>query len=308
MLIATALGSSTPADGQPVPSNACPPTITSGDRVRLDVEFARATGTRIAWAAVGSGPALLLLNGTGSPMAEWDPALLDGLAKGRRVIIFDYPGLGLSDSAPARMTFRAMADWTADLITVLGLDRPDVLGWSMGGFIAQQLAIRHPDSMRRLVLAGTNPGGPSTALGPIWVQEADSDANGSVASYLATNYPRTTCAQRSGREFVQRLTSAVNGGRYPEESTPVATYNAMVKAEDPWLRSSANLKALATISAPTLVITGRDDIITPAANSRLIATRIPNATLQIVAGAGHSFLFQQPVVVARDVLRFLDSR
>ena len=81
----------------------------------------------------------------------------------------------------------------------------------------------------------------------------------------------------------------------------------MVNAEDPWLRSSANGTALATISVPTLVITGEADLITPAANSRLIATRIPNATLRIVAGAGHSFLFQQPEVVARDVLRFLDS-
>lgn len=284
---------------------ACVSATTAGDRVRLDVEYVDAAGTRIAWAGVGSGPALLLLNGTGSPMAEWDPAWLARLATSRRVIVFDYPGLGLSGPAPARIGFAAMADWTAEFMSALGLDRPDVLGWSMGGFIAQQLAIRHPASVRRLVLAGTNPGGPAAVLGPTWVQEADSDADGSIAAYLATNYPRTKCAQQAGRDFVRRLTSAVNGGRYPEESTPARTYNAMVRAEDPWLASSANARGLSRITSPTLVITGDADVITPPANSRVIADLIPGARLRLVSGAGHSFAFQYPARVARVVLDFL---
>ena len=290
---------STRADGcTAVPSG-------TGSGVRLDVSTVAAAGTRIAWAEVGSGEPLLLLNGTGSPMAEWDPALLAGLARGRRVIVMDYPGLGLSGPAPSRITFPAMADWTADLIAALGLGRPDVLGWSMGGFVAQQLAIRHPGSVRRLVLAGTNPGGPETVLGPRWVQEADSDSDGSIAAYLATNYPRTPCAQSAGRQFVVRLTDAVESGRYPDESTPQRTYDAMVRAEDPWLASSSNLQALESIAAPTLVVTGARDVVTPAANSRSIADRIPDARLRLVAGAGHSFLFQHPVRVARLVLDFL---
>ena len=87
---------STRADGcTAVPSG-------TGSGVRLDVSTVAAAGTRIAWAEVGSGEPLLLLNGTGSPMAEWDPALLAGLARSRRVIVMDYPGLGLSGPAPSR--------------------------------------------------------------------------------------------------------------------------------------------------------------------------------------------------------------
>jgi pimeloyl-ACP methyl ester carboxylesterase len=283
----------------------CPPASRAGQDLRLDVQFASAAGSRIAWAQVGSGRPLLLLNGTGSPMAEWDPAFLAHLAEGRRVIVIDYPGLGLSGPAPGRIRFAAMADWIAEFIGAIGLTRTDVLGWSMGGFVAQQLAIRHPDSVRRLVLAGTNPGGPDAVLGPIWVQEADSDSGGSIATYLATNYPRTTCAQQAGRQFVQRLTGAVDSGRYPDESTPVRTYNAMVAAEDPWLESTANQRDLATVTAPTLVITGDQDVITPPANSRNIADRVPDSRLRLVDGAGHSFLFQQPARVARIVLDFL---
>ena len=290
-------------------AGSCAAISNAGGTVRLNVERVDAAGTSIAWASVGSGPALLLLNGTGSPMAEWDPALIAGLAKDRRVLVFDYPGLGGSGPAPSRITFSAMADWTAELIDALGLDRPDVLGWSMGGFIAQQLAIRHPDAVRRLVLAGTNPGGRHAVLGPDWVQEADSDANGSIDTYLKTNYPATACAQQAGREFVRRLTRAVNSGRYPDESTPARTYNAMVRAEDLWLARSANEQDLATITAQTLVVTGDSDVITPPANSRVIADRIPDATLRLVVGAGHSFLFQQPARVARMVLDFLlDAR
>jgi len=285
----------------------CKPQTALRSDVALNVRYAQAAGTNFAWADIGTGRPLLLLNGTGSPMAEWDPALLAGLAKDRRVVVIDYPGLGLSSPAPGRITFSAMADWTADLITVLGLGAPDVLGWSMGGFIAQQLAIRHPELVRRLVLAGTNAGGPSAVLGPTWVQQADSNSDGSIRSYLITNYPRTTCAQRAGREFIKRITMAVNSGRYPVESTPARTYNALVDAEDPWLESSVNVSALARIVIPTLVITGSKDVITPPANSRIIARAILGSRLVLLPGAGHSFLFQKPALVARIVLDFLDA-
>jgi|AntAceMinimDraft_13_1070369.scaffolds.fasta_scaffold00874_6 pimeloyl-ACP methyl ester carboxylesterase len=297
------------APGAAANAPTCSPATGLGRAVALDVRYAQAAGTSFAWADVGAGRPLLLLNGTGSPMAEWDPALLAGLAQDdHRVVVFDYPGLGLSGPAPSRITFSAIADWTADLISVLGLGTPDVLGWSMGGFVAQQLAIRHPDSVGRLVLAGTNAGGPSAVLGPTWVQQADSNSDGSMQSYLITNYPRTNCAQRAGREFVRRLTTAVNSDRYPKESTPARTYNAMVEAEDPWLESSANVRALTDISVPTLVITGNKDVITPPANSRIIARAIRGARLILLPRSGHSFLFQKPALVARTVLDFLDAK
>ena len=276
--------------------------------VRLDVQAVDAAGTTFAWAELGTGPTLLLLNGTGSPMSEWDPKLLAGLAKNRRVIVFDYPGLGLSGPAPSKWEFSAAADWVNEFLIQVSPGAPvDVLGWSMGGFVAQQLSIRHPTSIRRLVLAATNPGGAAAVLGPLWVQEADSNSEGSIKSYLETNYPATKVAQSRGRAFISRLVSANVDGSYPDESVPTKTYNAMVAAEDPWLQSNANANSLRAIRIRTLVITGAKDVITPPANSRYIAGAIPNAKLILVPGAGHSFLFQEPLQVASSVAKFLDS-
>ncbi|MEI7629630.1 MAG: alpha/beta hydrolase [Actinomycetes bacterium] len=276
--------------------------------VRLDAQTVDAAGTSFAWAELGAGPTLLLLNGTGSPMSEWDPKLLAALAKNRRVIVFDYPGLGLSGPAPSKWEFSAAADWVNDFLAKVSPGVPvDVLGWSMGGFVAQQLAIRHASSIGRLVLAATNPGGDAAVLGPLWVQEADSNSEGSIKSYLETNYPATKVAQSRGRAFVSRLVSANVDGSYPDESVPTKTYNAMVAAEDPWLQSNANANSLRAIRIRTLVITGAQDVITPPANSRYIAKAMPNAKLILIPRAGHSFLFQEPNVVASSIAKFLDS-
>lgn len=260
----------------------------------------------IAWSEMGSGAPLLLLNGTGSPMAEWDPAFLSALASDRRVIVFDYPGLGDS-TAPARKTFAGMARATAELMTDIGIDRADVLGWSMGGFVTQELLRRHPRSVNRAVLVGTNPGGARASLGPRWVQRADSDPDAGVRTYLRTNYPHTRCAQRRGREFVDRLDAAVASGRYPQPSVPSATYDTMVEAEDPWLRSNRNARQLRSVEVPVLVMVGRRDVITPPANSQHLAQLLPQSQLLEVPAAGHSVLFQSPAESADAISAFLDG-
>lgn len=284
-------------------SDAASPQAVDWRAVRLDVQQSRAAGTTFAWAELGSGPPLLLLNGTASPMSEWDPAFLAGLARSNRVIVFDYPGLGGSGPAPATWTFARASDWIAQFAAQVSPGEPvNVLGWSMGGFIAQQLAIRHPEVVRNLVLAATNPGGSSAVLGPTWVQEIDSSAS-SDADYLLTNYPPS--GRQAGRRFLQRLTIAYDTGVYPESDVPERTLDAMVAAEDPWLRSDSNLIRLSTITKPTLVIDGARDVITPPVNSTVITSRIPHAQLRLIAGAGHSFLFQAPEYVSTVISAFL---
>ncbi len=284
------------------------PAAASAEEVRLKVQYATAAGTTFAYAKLGSGAPLLMLNGTGSPMNEWDPALLAQLQNSRQVIVVDYPGLGLSGPAPSRWSFAKAADWMADFTeTIAPGEQIDVLGWSMGGFVAQQLAVRHPDLIRKLVLAATNPGGPNAQLGPLWVQKLDSASDEGDQAFLKTNFPETPAAQSKGRAFLMRLAKAVKSGAYPGERVPMATYNAMVAAEDPWLSSAGNARALRTLRTPTLVITGAADVVTPAQNSRDIARMIPGAQLKLVSGAGHSFLFQDPARTARTVDSFLSD-
>lgn len=284
-------------------SSASAVTTADWRSVTLDVQLVRAAGTTFAYAEIGSGPPLLLLNGTASPMSEWDPAFLAALARDARVIVFDYPGLGESGAAPQPWTFARASDWVADFITRVSPSASvNVLGWSMGGFIAQQLAIRHPETVGALVLAATNPGGSRTQLGPTWVQEIDSSSS-SEADYLRTNYPPR--ARATGVRFLERLAQSQGTGAYPPTVIPVRTLRAMVAAEDPWLRSDGNLRLLSTISARTLVIVGARDLITPSSNSAVIASRIPGASLHVFPSSGHSFLFQRPEFVASFVSDFI---
>lgn len=272
-----------------------------------DVKIAAVGTAKIAWYERGSGPPLLMAIGTGSTMAEWDPALLARLARGRRLILFDYPGIGRSSRLRGgRTSFASLADTSAAFLRAIGVARADVLGWSMGGFVAQQLAIRHPEVVRRLVLAGTNPGGDDAVLGPEEDQETDSDPDPSDDAVLRVLYPRTAAGRAEGRAFLRRLDTASDTGEIPDDfDVPAATVRAQVAAEDPWLRSNANAQALTKLAAPALVAAGRVDPVTPPVNARRIAARIPGAELRIYPGA-HGFLFSARAAFAEDVLQFLE--
>ena len=283
------------------------PASGAGAPFRAEVRRATVGDRAIAWYARGSGPPLLMAIGTGSTMAEWDPALLALLARRHRLILYDHPGVGLSGPPIARTSFAALADRAAGLMDALGLRRADVLGWSMGGFVAQQLAVRHPERVRRVVLAGTNPGGPAAVLGPPADQRIDSDPDPSDAAVLRVLYLRTPAGRNAGRAFLARIDAASESGEIPDDfSVPALTVRAQVDAEDGWLRSDANARALARLRVPVLVAGGVQDPVVPPANARRIAALVPGARLALFPGA-HAFLFQQRTAFARRVDAFLSA-
>lgn len=255
------------------------------------VRTARADGVRLAYYERGQGAPLVMLMGSGSTMSEWDPALLRDLARSHRLIVFDYRGIGLSGGRPHRR-IEQMADDTDRLMGALGLDSADVLGWSLGGFVAQQLAIRHPERVDRLVLAATNPGGSRTVLGDPSDTEVDSDPDATDEEILRVNYPSTRAGRAAARAFLRRLERAADSGEIPDDfRVSDRAFNAQLVAEDAWLRSDRNYASLG-IRVPTLVAGGARDLLVPPANLRRIARRIPGARLVLFRGAGHAFLFQ----------------
>ncbi len=275
---------------------------SAAEPFRAHVRFARAAHTRIAWYERGQGPSLVMLTGTGSTMAEWDPALLRLLARDHRLILFDYPGLGLSGPWQGR-SFDSLSDATVGLMDAIHLSEADVLGWSMGGFVAQRLAIDHPQRVSHLILAGTNPGGSQTVLGTAKAQEIDSETDPSDADILHELYPPARQAQ--GRRFLRRLERASRSGEIPDDfHVPAATTRAQVAAEDPWLRSDRNYRQLATVAAPTLAAAGAEDPVVPPVNLRRIAVRVPLSKFVVFPGA-HAFLFQERRPFTRVVDRFL---
>jgi pimeloyl-ACP methyl ester carboxylesterase len=270
---------------------------------RAQVRHAHVPGGQIAWYERGRGPTLVMLIGTGSTMAEWDPALLELLARHHRLVLLDYPGLGESGPWNGPRSFGGLADEVARFMRTVGIGRADVLGWSMGGFVAQRLAIQHPDRVRKLVLAGTNPGGSHAVLGTKHEQEVDSNPDPSLTDILRELYPPHRLAE--GRRFAHRLETASRSGEIPDDfQVPAATTDAQVAAEDPWLRSDRNFRQLASLKAPTLATAGREDPVVPPLNLRRIAAQIPGAELRVFAGA-HGFLFQQRVAFAKFIDRFL---
>jgi pimeloyl-ACP methyl ester carboxylesterase len=266
------------------------------------VHTARVGDTRIAWYERGLGPPLLMLTGTGSTMAEWDPALLRLLARDHRLILFDWPGLGLSGPWHGD-SFDSLADATAGLMDAIEVPEADVLGWSMGGFVAQRLAVDHPQKVSHLILAGTNPGGSQTALGSPQAQAIDSEPNPSDREILGELYPPDR--QVEGRRFLRRLERAGQSGEIPDDfDVPTATARTQVAAEDPWLRSSRNYRQLADVAAPSLAAAGRSDPVAPPVNLRRIAAQIPRSKFAVFPGA-HAFLFQERRSFTRAVDAYL---
>jgi pimeloyl-ACP methyl ester carboxylesterase len=256
----------------------------------------------MAWYERGSGAPLVLLMGTGSTMAEWDPALLRLLARHHRLILFDYPGVGRSGPWSGT-SFGSLAAATAGLLRAIGIREADVLGWSMGGFVAQRLAIEHPGLVSHLILAGTNPGGSEAVLGTPEAQAVDSEPDPSDRDILRELYPPGR--RTEGRAFLRRLEQASQDGEIPDDfHVSAKTTQAQVAAEDPWLRSNRNDRQLAGIPAPTLAAAGARDPVVPAVNLRRIADRVPGARLMVFPGA-HAFLFQSRRSFAHAVDEFL---
>jgi len=245
----------------------------------------------IGYRVVGSGPPLVLIMGYAWTMEGWDPRLVHALARHNRVVMFDNSGVGrtqpLSGELTATLTIDAMADQTSALIDTLGLGRPDVLGWSMGGMIAQALAVLHPARVRRLVLCATYPGTGAVAVPSQAAIRAGSDfpAN-QVKAYDA-------------------FTAAIS--EYP--AAPAASTAAKTAqtgaVSDWWDGTDAAGRKIARISVPTLIADGTDDRLDPVANDHALARLIPRARLVLYPDAGHAFLFQEGAPFASLVESFL---
>jgi pimeloyl-ACP methyl ester carboxylesterase len=267
--------------------------------------FVHVHGARLAYRVAGHGRPLVLIAGFGLTAAEWDPALVDDLAAHRKVVIFDNRGVGLSTGSLRELTVTEMAEDTARLIRRLGLRRrPDVLGWSMGGYIAQELALHHPRRLRRLVLAGTDPGGLVAAQPSQRVLNLLSDPNATPDQLLPILFPPGRRA--AGLAWYRRI--GAEPGFQPSWITVSPAANAaQTKACLPrWAaRGKGTWGRLPSLRRPVFITDGAKDIVVPTVNAHRLARRIPGARLRIFPDAGHAFLIQDHDRFARAVDRFL---
>ena len=267
------------------------------DALTAPIRVVRTSAGTVAYRELGTGPALLLITGADASMDGWPPSFVDALAAHHKVVVFDNAGVGRTSavSAPALLSITAMASQTSALISALRLRHPAVLGWSMGGMIAQALAVTHPAQVSRLILAATAAGtGKALPLPPYTAAVFSL----SPAKQAAVLFPANQAA--AARAYLSSIQ------QYPGSYGPsAATSRSQVRAVQRWLAGQDPAGRLAgDIRVPTLVAGGTRDQFMPVANDRLLARTVPGAKLLLFDDAGHAFWAQDAASFIRAVETF----
>ncbi|WP_051342489.1 alpha/beta fold hydrolase [Pseudonocardia spinosispora] len=253
-----------------------------------------------AYRSFGNGPILLMTPCMGFTMDDWDPALLDRLATTNHVVIFDPDGVGRTPASPSPIvTVPQLSDQAADLIHALHLNRPTIVGYSLGGFVAQRLAVDHPNDVSSLILMGTGPDGTQQVLRSKPIKNLPAlnplvPADQVIPLYFS-GHPEALAAWR------QRTDQRPN--RVKED---LHGLNRQRAAMDDWLLNpTANVNSsLPTLRVPTLILGAENDEQEPAANSTLLHHYINGSELLIYPGLSHAFPFEAPGPIAERIARF----
>lgn len=270
--------------------------------VDVPTRSAEAADTTFAYRQLGpaSGVPVILLNHWGANLDNFDPRIVDELAAGRPVVALDYRGVGASGGKPP-LTVAEMASDTVATIRALGLVRVDIIGFSLGGFVAQEVALREPTLVRRLILAGTSPAGGigiervGAVSWPLILRGLLTFRDPKTYLFFTASKP----SQRAAEAFLGRLKE-----RKADRDIPVGmgAFLRQLKAIHAWGRQAP--QDLERIGQPVLVVNGDRDIMVPSANSTDMARRLPNAELLLYEDAGHGGIFQNQEAFTRKAISF----
>jgi pimeloyl-ACP methyl ester carboxylesterase len=262
-----------------------------------------ARGVNFAYRELGpaTGVPVVFLTHLAAVLDNWDPRVVDGIAAKHRVITFDNRGVGASTgSTPA--TIAAMANDAVTFIRALGLDQVDLLGFSMGGMIAQVIAQDQPQLVRKLILAGTGPAGGEGIKNVTRISHLDT-----IRALLTLQDPkqflfftRTPGGRRAGKQFLARLKERTQNR---DKAISLRSYAAQLKAIHRWgLQQPSDLSV---IHQPVLVANGDSDKMVPTTNSADLARRLPDSELVTYPDAGHGGIFQFHAQFVHKALEFL---
>lgn len=262
------------------------------------IQVERAT---IAYRRIGNGEPLLVLNGFAATSADWDPSFIDRLAASHELIIIDNRGIGSSSDDGQPFEISRLADDTECVVEALGLNRVNVLGWSMGGFIAQMFALHCPEATKKLILLSTDPGGPnadrtSTAA---WSQLIDTSGtpHEQARRLLALLFPADV-AESFYRQFGD-IVAAARARLSPD------LVKRQAAAMDRWHRVGLGSR-VRQIQVPVLIATGTEDTVIAPSNSLKLANAIRGAWLAQFPHGGHAFIAQYPRTLAALINSFLE--
>jgi pimeloyl-ACP methyl ester carboxylesterase len=264
-----------------------------------------AGGVDFAYREVGpkTGVPVIFLTHLAAVLDNWDPRVVDGIAAQHRVITFDNRGVGASSGSTPN-TIEAMAKDAVAFIRTLGLEKVDLLGFSMGGMIAQVIAADEPQLVRKLILAGTGPAGGDGITNVTRIAHLDT-----LRGLLTLQDPkqflfftRTPDGRRAGKAFLARLKERTENR---DKAISLRSYGAQLQAIHRWGRQPP--ADLSVIHRPVLVANGESDRMVPTRNSVDLAQRLPNADLVVYPDAGHGGIFQFHGQFVDEALAFLEQ-
>lgn len=275
-------------------------------KIPTESTFIEVNGTRFAYRKFGaeSGTPVVFLVHFRGTMENWDPNMIAPIAKERPVILFDNKGVGETNGQTPE-TITEMAQDAAAFIKALGLNQVDILGFSIGGMVAQELALQEGHLIRRIIIAGSAPEG-GVNPDPVIFERMNrhgGNVNDALEDFMFFFYHSTETSKAAGMESLQRI---MNQKQF-ESSDQVQS--AQLKAIAKWAqpKTDQHYDWLQSIPHPVLVTNGIKDIMVPTKNSYILAEHIPNAQLIIYPDSGHGHLFQFPELFAENVNSFLDT-
>jgi len=249
------------------------------------------------------GTPLVLLAPLGSTMDDWDPAIINGLSKTSTVVVFDNKGVGGS-TGKTPTTIAAMAQDATSFIRSLGYSRVDLLGFSMGGFVAQQIVETEPQLVNKLILVGTGPQG-AEGLSEITQKISVAGKLSPEELFLASLFAPSASSRQLGKESFARIQAKIEGRDNPISNEAfVAELTAVIGWAQP---DPAGFEKAKTVTNQTLIVGGQYDFFLPVVNPLKLYQTMPNARLLLLPDAGHASFFQYPTLFVQEASYFLKN-
>ena len=270
----------------------------------VPTQFINAGGINFAYREYGQqngGTPIIFLNHLAAVLDNWDPRIIDGIAAKHHVVVFDNRGVGASTGEPAK-SIEQMADDAITFIQAKGFKKVDLFGFSMGGMISQEIVLKQPQLIRKMILSGTGPAGGTgiSTVGRV--------SNWDLVRGMATRqdpkvylfFTRTENGKAAAKAFVQRINERTENR---DKEIMLSAYRAQLKALKKW--GSKKPADLSVIQQPVLVANGDHDRMVPTVNTYDLAKRLPNSSLIIYPDAGHGGIFQFHQDFVKQSLTFL---
>lgn len=265
-----------------------------------EVHYAEISDATIAYKVMGRGEPLVLCMGYANNMDMWSDTALEMLEKHYKVIVFDYRGMGYSSTTDTSLSIKRMAIDIQELLNILKIKKTHLLGWSMGGYVAQEFALNYPEMVDKLILYATNPGDTITINPNDEIIAILSNPASTPYEFLSTLFPDEWLATHPEPWLVM-----------PEGKEPIngQAIGLQYEAIQAWLSPSGGSSGrLHQLAMPVLLLCGNQDKVVPAMNSKILADSIQTASLLMLNGTGHGLQYQQPEAFANFVLAFLEGK